>query len=176
MINITYFAHEMGFSHILQFDGTATMENYLPKELGSTSQTATTIELHWTVEENVVSEIDHFNIRYHPEKQIKWKNIETDAKVEKNNLFRVSELKSDTYYEFKVRAVLPNGDESPFSNCQTFKTTASLAEKIKQENKIDEIGSLSIYQTPLIEEFAKNEKNRTRKCRLITSKFLIVLK
>lgn len=100
-----------------------TMETeYLLKELGGTNQTATTIELSWSVAENVLPEIDHFDIRYHPRGQMKWKSIVTN---ENNTTYLITELKSDTYYEFKLRSVLPDGDESPFTQTSVFKTMAS---------------------------------------------------
>lgn len=64
---------------------------YLPKEVGSRSQTATTVELFWSVSKHMLPEIDHFDIRYHPRGQIKWKNIATN---ENETMYLIKELEA----------------------------------------------------------------------------------
>ena len=143
------------------------MDDYRPSSLGLISQTATSIELSWTVSPRAKSGIDHFDIRYHTLGEIKWKTIETD---QNRNSFQVTELKSDTRYEFKVRSALPNGDESPFCDISVFKTMASLTDKMKAEGtKLTGDELPAIYKIPLDQLSSKN-RNKTRKTRLRTRK------
>ena len=146
------------------------MDSYRPSDLGLLSQTATSIELSWTAMSPYAKlNIDHFDIRYHPFGEIKWQTIET---YDNKNSFLVTELRSETRYEFKVRAVLPNGDESPFCDPSVFQTMASLTEKMKREGtKLNDDKVPYLYQIPL-DEVTCQMQTKTRKLRLRTSKSL----
>ena len=143
------------------------MDDYRPSDLGLLNQTATTIDLYWSVSTCIQSDIDHFDIRYHPVGEIKWKTIETDHN---KNSFLITELKSETRYEFKVRSVLPDGNESPFSDPSVFKTMASLTEHMKKEGtKLSGNSIPTLYKIPL-DQVASQKRTKTRKIKLRTSK------
>ena len=144
------------------------MDEYCPTDIGLLNQTATTIELSWSVSTHLLSVIDHFDIRYHPVADSKWRTVETDNN---KNAFAITELKSETQYEFKVRSVLRDGNDSPFSESTVFKTMASLTEKMKKSGKkLSGPNIPTLYTVPL-EEVASRNKRKTRKIKLKTSTY-----
>lgn len=145
------------------------MDEYIPTDLGLLNQTATTIKVSWSVSSHILQDIDHFDIRYHPVGTVKWKTIETDHN---KNTYTITELKSETPYEFKVRSVLPDGNESPFCDPSVFNTMASLTEKMKKEGKKltgENIPTIpTLYKIPL-EKVSSQKKTKTRKIKLRTN-------
>ena len=144
------------------------MAEYSPTDLGLLNQTATTIELCWSISANVLPDIDHFGIRYHPVAEPKWRTIETDNN---KNAFTITELKSETQYEFKVRSVLHDGNDSRFSEPAFYKTMASLTDKMKKDGtKLSDHKTPKLYKVPL-EQVTSRKKKKTRKIKLRTSKY-----
>ena len=123
----------------------------------------------WSIPAHDLLNIDHFDIRYHPVAETKWRTIETDNNT---NAFTLTELKSETQYEFKVRSVLRNGNDGLFSDSAVYKTMSSLTERMKiHGTKLSGRNIPAHYKVPL-EEVASQRKQRTRTIKLQTSKYM----
>ena len=144
------------------------MDEYRPTDLGLINQTATTVELCWSIPAHDLLNIDHFDIRYRPVAETKWRTIETDNNT---NAFTITELKSETQYEFMVRSVLHDGNDGLFSDSAVYKTMSSLTEMMKKfGTKLSGHSISAHYKVPL-EEVASQRKKRTRTIQLQTSKY-----
>lgn len=133
-----------------------------------TEQTSTTLKLRWDIP-NVTSKIDHFEVKYQRQGERKWKGLETEDDL---NEFRVTGLKSNSLYLFKVRAVFEDGDESSFSKTSDqIGTLGSLAEKVKSSSTKEASDECEfMYKVPIIKTYAKQTGYKIRNCTVLTEK------
>ena len=109
--------------------------------------------------------VENFEVKYQLEGETKWKTLETD----KNETMQlVTDLKSNSAYVFKVRAVFDDSEEGPCSNqSKRIKTKFSLAQKVKQKAKRITSSYPHQYKLPSVQNCA--DKNAmTRKCLVLS--------
>lgn len=142
------------------------MGDISPGQPFATDQTSTTIKLRWDMP-NVTSKIDHFEVKYQRQGDKKWKGLETEDDL---NEIRVTGLKSNSIYLFKVRTVFEDGDESSFSTTSAqIGTLGSLAEKVKSSSTKEASEECEyMYKVPIIRTFAVQTGYQIRKCIVLT--------
>lgn len=110
--------------------------------------------------------IENFEVKYQLEGETRWKTLETD-KDEITQL--VTDLKSNSGYVFKVRAVFDDGEEGPCSGqSKLIKTRFSLAQQVKQEAMRLTSSYPHQYKLPAIQQ-SVNKDAMTRKCVVLSS-------
>ena len=125
-------------------------------------QTSTTLKLRWDVP-NVTSKIDQFEVKYKREGECKWKDLEIENDL---NEIRVTGLKSNSFYLFKVRIVFEDGDGSPFSKTSTHTRTLGLLEE-KVKSRLARVALAEckfIYKVHITKTYVEKTGYKIRKC------------
>lgn len=144
------------------------MSDISPGQPFVTDQTSTTLKLRWD-RPIVTSKIDHFEVKYQRQGDKKWKALETEDDL---NEIRVTGLKSNSIYLFRVRTVFEDGDESSFSRTSAeIGTLESLAEKVKSSSTKESSDECEyMFKVPIIKTYAKQTGYKIRKCTVLTGK------
>lgn len=136
-----------------------------PSVLVSVSTTSNTVILKWDRPKKGAKSVDHYEIKYKEcrKKKGKWVSVLSEGP---EKTVKVKDLKAETEYEFKVRAVNEDGEEGPF--CQRsikLTTMSSLARSLIPIANMIEKGCPKVYKLPLTKDVdTVNENAKTRKC------------
>ncbi|KAJ8314671.1 hypothetical protein KUTeg_006821 [Tegillarca granosa] len=124
------------------------------------------ITLTWQKPDTLLGEIINYDIRVKEEGEQKWRIRSTEKEEE---TLTITDLKCDTSYKFKVRAVYADedGPDSPVS--ESIRTNISLAREIVGQSTVlstpQNLNEPKIYKIPIKEIIqCRNEKAKTRKC------------
>ncbi|XP_063429132.1 uncharacterized protein LOC134711989 [Mytilus trossulus] len=130
----------------------------------SVATTSNSITLKWNRPKRGVKSVDHYEIKYKECKKGKGKWVSVLSEGAERTV-KVKDLKAETKYEFKVRAVNEDGEEGPFCFPIKLSTVSSLARSlIPKANKIED-GHPVVYKLPLTKNIdTVNELAKTRKC------------
>ncbi|CAC5401699.1 unnamed protein product [Mytilus coruscus] len=130
----------------------------------SVSTTSNSITLKWNRPKRGVKSVDHYEIKYKECKKEKGKWISVLSEGAERTV-KVKDLKAETKYEFKVRAVNEDGEEGPFCLPIELSTVSSLARSlIPLANKTGK-GHPVVYKLSLTKNVdTVNEQAKTRKC------------
>lgn len=130
----------------------------------SVATTSNSITLKWNRPKRGVKSVDHYEIKYKECKKGKGKWVSVLSEGAERTV-KVKDLKAETKYEFKVRAVNEDGEEGPFCLPIKLSTVSSLARSlIPKANKVED-GHPVVYKLPLTKNIdTVNELAKTRKC------------
>ncbi|XP_052105230.1 uncharacterized protein LOC127738139 [Mytilus californianus] len=130
----------------------------------SVATTSNSITLKWNRPKRGVKSVDHYEIKYKECKKGKGKWISVLSEGAERTV-KVKDLKAETKYEFKVRAVNEDGEEGPFCLPIKLSTVSSLARSLIPLAKKTGKGHPVVYKLPLIKNVdTVNEQAKTRKC------------